>query len=227
MSKKQTYLTLFLLFLLAPLLAFAAPSETFTLDKEYKLVAHPAPRNQPGKVEVLEFFSYGCPACSAIEPAVEAWLITKPKNVDFERVPVIFHPEWYVLAKAYYVAKNLHIANRMTPLLFTAIHVNHQDLTSKNTLQLLFQTQGVSRETFEGNYDFSPSIDAQVYRAESLQRQFALFRIPTFIVDGTYETSIGMAGGDPKRMMKVIDFLIAQQQKKMAAPLPPQPTQKK
>lgn len=217
MSKRCAFI-IGLITLMIPMLAAAAE---FELNKDYKLVAKPNPSSSSSPIQVLEFFSYGCPACSTIEPTLEAWLITKPKNVEFDRVPVLFHTEWYPLAKAYYVAKNLHVVNRISPVLFNAIHKNHQDISRKDALMTLFQTQGVNRDAFEGNYDFSPSIEAQIARGDGLVRQYGIYQIPTFVVNGTYQTSLGMSAGDPKRLMKIIDFLIAQEQQKQkpAAPI--------
>ncbi len=209
-----------------PLLALAAD---FELNKDYKLVATPQPPTTVGKVEVVEFFSYGCPACSMVEPTLQTWLITKPKNVVFDRVPAIFHPEWYPLAKAFFVAKNLNIANRITPSLFNAVHKNHQDISSKEALAVFFQKQGVSLDKFAGNYDFSPSIEGQIARGDALMRQYGIVQIPTFVVNGLYQTSLSLTKGDPHRLMQVINFLIKQAQTpvaKTSAPTPPTATKK-
>ena len=63
-----------------------------------------------GKTQVIEFFSYGCHWCAEGEPYVEQWLKTKPDNVVFIRVPVLFAASWVNLAKVYYVIEALTMA---------------------------------------------------------------------------------------------------------------------
>lgn len=201
-------------FLLLPLFGYA---EEFQLGKDFKLVSNPQPPTDKSKIDVVEFFSYGCPGCATIEPTLQVWLITKPKDVEFSRIPAIFHAEWYPYAKAYYVAKNLNVANRITPDFFIAVHKEHQPLNTKDALSFFFQKHKVKADDFAGNYDFSPSIDAQIARGDALMRQYGIYQIPTFVINGTYQTDFGIAQGDPKRLMKIIDYLIAQQRVKPTA----------
>ncbi|VAW62663.1 Periplasmic thiol:disulfide interchange protein DsbA, partial [hydrothermal vent metagenome] len=54
------------------------------------------------KIEVLEFFWYGCPHCFAFEPELKRWKKTLPANVQFIRVPAPINPSWMVHTKAFY-----------------------------------------------------------------------------------------------------------------------------
>ena len=70
---------------------------------DYRKVEPPLPTDSPGKIEVIEFFSYGCPHCEAFYPLVSAWAAKLPHDVVFKRVPVSFNrPAWIALARAYY-----------------------------------------------------------------------------------------------------------------------------
>jgi protein-disulfide isomerase len=57
-------------------------------------------KDNPGKVQVIEFFSFACPRCNSFELSVQKWVVQKPETVVFWKVPVIFHPNWRPLAKA-------------------------------------------------------------------------------------------------------------------------------
>jgi thiol:disulfide interchange protein DsbA len=109
----------FTLIMLLPNATFAAKTSAtpkFVEGKDYKLVtpnmATVTNIIPAGKVQVIEFFSYGCPWCYRLEPYLEKWLAHKPANVDFRRVPVVFESGWDTYAKAYYTAKALDVETK-------------------------------------------------------------------------------------------------------------------
>ena len=70
---------------------------------DYEVVNTPQRQQHNGKIEVMEFFSWGCPHCYEFYPKLSRWLSTLPKDASFKRVPVgLGHPEWEALAKAFY-----------------------------------------------------------------------------------------------------------------------------
>ncbi|HZR70224.1 MAG TPA: hypothetical protein VFB01_14380, partial [Burkholderiales bacterium] len=62
--------------------------------RQYVRLKNPVPVESGNKIEVIEFFSYGCPHCADLEPILEQWLKTLPPDVQFRRVPVLFQPRW-------------------------------------------------------------------------------------------------------------------------------------
>lgn len=214
---KKILIAIFYGLILLPLAAWATPATpSFQAGKDYQVISGnvPTPTNQDGKIQVVEFFSYGCPACFAFEPTLENWLKTKPKNVDFDRVPVVFDPGWDVLARAYYTAKDLNALDKLTPAIFNALHVQGIDLTNQANLEAFFIKEGVSKQDFESAFNFSPRIDTQLMQADRLMRSLGVFQIPTLVVDNKYKTNIGMVNGDPNRLIKVVNYLITLEQKK-------------
>ncbi len=205
--------------ILISFVACAAPADkangqTFQVGKDYELVVPASNQSdhmtQPriGNVEVIEFFSYGCPACFHFEPTLEKWLATKPADVKFERIPVVFEPGWDVLAQAYYTAKTLGVLDKMTPVIFDAIHDKGKDLTNQTALSEVFVKEGVSKDHFTSAYNFAPGIDAQVLRGDNLMRSYNIYEIPTLVVDGKYKTNVRMTNGDVNRLIEVLNFLI-------------------
>jgi thiol:disulfide interchange protein DsbA len=70
--------------------------------KNYERIKNPQPVESGNKIEVIEFFSYGCPHCAELEPFLETWLAKAPQDVAFRRVPVVFQQRWEPLGKIYY-----------------------------------------------------------------------------------------------------------------------------
>ena len=114
------------------------------------------------KVKVIEFFSYGCSWCYKLEPNIQKWLKTKPKDVEFIRVPVSFNQQWEIYAKAYYTADALGVAKDVTADLFDALQNKKSDLSSEKAMADFFVKHGVSKEDFENAFIYSPSMDLQV-----------------------------------------------------------------
>lgn len=197
--------------LLLPLISWAADLTTFQAGKDYEEIASSAaiPLPPKNKVEVTEFFSYGCPACFMLEPTLEKWLATKPADVTFNRVHVTFEPGWDVLARAYYAAKNLGIENKITPDMFNDLHVKGIDLTNEAALRQFFIAHGVSQQDFDSAFHFSPGIDGQLIRSNELMRTYGIIAIPTLIINGKYRTNPRLAGGDSQRLMQIVDYLIS------------------
>jgi protein dithiol oxidoreductase (disulfide-forming) len=81
----------------------------------YKSINPPhADRRTADKIEVVEVFWYGCPHCYDFEPYLDAWLETKPDDVDFKRMPGIFRQDWLVHARAFYAAEQLGVLDDCT-----------------------------------------------------------------------------------------------------------------
>jgi thiol:disulfide interchange protein DsbA len=209
----KTFLRCLWVLLLCPMLAFAneksvAPFQAGT-DYQVLPVASDMPASK-NKVSVVEFFSFGCPACFHFEPTLEAWLAKQPADVSFDRVPVVFESGWDVLARGYYTAKNLGEAKKLAPAIFKAQHVQGLDLSDPKILKQFFVAHGVSAKDFDSTYQFSPGIDAQLMRGDNLMRYYHIAQIPTLVINGKYITSPAMAGSIP-RLLQVADYLIAQE----------------
>jgi thiol:disulfide interchange protein DsbA len=204
--------------LLLPTLLFAKTTtdENFEAGKNYVLVntKNVAPIAQDGKVHVVEFFSLGCPWCFRLEPSIEEWLKHKAKNVDFQRVPVIWNNvEWELLAKAYFTADALGKADKLVPAMFDAIHKKNITFNSPADVQKFFATQGVKEKDFSNAFNFSPNIDTRLVKSKDLVQSYAVVAIPALIVNGKYMTNATLNGGDAKKLMQVLSFLIKKEEK--------------
>jgi hypothetical protein len=55
---------------------------------DYVGLGTPQRQETNGKIEVVEFFSWGCPHCYEFYPMLARWTARLPKDVSFKRVPV-------------------------------------------------------------------------------------------------------------------------------------------
>lgn len=194
--------------------AFAATNSEFVAGKDYQIItpttsipsAYQVPNN--GKIQVIQFFSYGCPACNHLEPLLEQWLKNKPANVDFIRVPVAFEQGWDVYAKAYFIANAFGVADKLSPLIFNAIHKQGLNLSNESAMQQFFVQHGVSANDFAAAYDYSTAIALNMNQANTMMQAYQVMFIPTFVVAGKYETSAGLTNGDDTKLMQILSYLI-------------------
>ena len=189
-----------------------AADGSYAEGEHYRTLARALPRSagDDGKVEVLEFFWYGCPHCYRLEPYLEAWANeSMPENAEFVQVPAALNPSWKVHARAFYVAKSLGVLDTVHGALMEAIHVDGKRLDEKQSLSEFFVNQGVDKADFEKAYD-SFAVETGLRRAAFLAERAGINSVPSVIVAGKYETSVSMAGGH-EQLLEVIDYLVAQE----------------
>ena len=170
----------------------------------------PVETRDPERIEVVELFSYGCIHCFRFDPAVEAWRVAQPDDVDFHRVPAVFNAYWAALAQAFYTAELLEVMGEVHTAIFEGVHVYRQEMNRPELLARLFEREaGVDREEFLGVFD-SFGVQSRVRKADASTRMYRATGVPTLIVNGTWRIETDMAGGQDA-MLQVADFLIAQE----------------
>lgn len=176
------------------------------------------PTDSPGKIEVIEFFWYGCPHCYHLEPKVEAWAATLPKDVVFRREHVMWdgRSDMAGHAKVFVALKALGQVNALTPKVFDAIQKDGVELRDEKTLFDWVAKQGVNRAQFEAAYK-SFGAQSGLNRAGQLTRDYRVDGVPSFVINGKYKTSPSKTG-DEAKMFQVIGELIAKE--RAAAPKP-------
>ena len=191
----------------------------FVEGTQYTRLATPQPTSVPDKIEVVELFSYACPHCFYLEPYISKWLASKPDDVAFVRLPVVFRPPWELLAKAYFTAELLGVLDKTHAALFDAIHVKNQKFEDEAAFQAFFASRGVPVDDFRNTFN-SFAVAVKVNNAKLMSRRYAITGVPTFIVNGKFSTSASLAGSNEKTLnekelnektLKVIDYLIEQE----------------
>jgi thiol:disulfide interchange protein DsbA len=172
-------------------------------------LAKAQPTRNPAKVEVIEFFWYGCPHCYDAEPRVAGWLKKQPAEVEFVRLPAIFNARWAVLGRAYYAMQHLKLGEKEHRALFDAIHRDRKNLNDEASLVEFFGTLGVPAEKFrEAFNDFD--VDGKVRRANQMTAAYGLEGVPAFVVNGKYRID-GSTAGSEAGMFEALDRLVAQE----------------
>jgi len=152
----------------------------------------PIPVETGKKIEVIEFFSYGCPHCAEFEPFLQSWVKTLPPDVAFRRVPVMFQPRWADLAKSYYTLEGLG-EEKLSPELFSAVHAKGQALWEPAKFFDWAAAQGLDRKKVEDYYN-SFSMSGRINRAKQTAQLYNIQEVPTIVIDGKFLTSPSRAG---------------------------------
>ena len=171
----------------------------------------PAQPTTPGKIEVLEFFSYACPHCAAFEPVLEPWTKKLPADVVFRRVPVPFLMAAENFQRTYYALETLGMVDTMQRKIFTAVHADHLRLETPNDVAAIVTKNGGDAAKFLDAMK-SFGVANSVTRAKKLTADYKIDSVPTLAVNGRYTTSPADAGGADKALA-VADFLIQRARK--------------
>jgi thiol:disulfide interchange protein DsbA len=179
----------------------------------YYLVEKPrTPEVASGKVEVLEFFWYGCGHCFRLDPSLEEWDSRKAEYIEFVRVPVVWDGPPRQHAKLFYTLQALK-RPELHSKVFDAIHLEGRPLANRDTLTArrlhfgLLANFGVTEEQFNAAYD-SADVAEKLRRAEEATLALSVANVPTLLINGRYSTSVSAAGG-PDELLSLIDALAA------------------
>lgn len=175
----------------------------------YETVSPAQPVQNPDKIEVIEFFWYGCPHCYSLEPSMVAWLKTKPANVEFIRQPAVFSDLWGKHAKAFFTAEALGVGEKVHADFFDAIQNKRQKLTSEDELAKFFADHGVKDADFRAAYN-SFMVDAKMRQAETMAARYGISGVPAIIVNGKYRVTANTAKSQ-ENMIAVTNQLIQQE----------------
>ena len=193
--------------ILAALALSGAVAAELVEGKEYSRLKIPHAVDTGKKIEVIEFFSYGCPHCNDLEPYLQAWAKTLPPDVQFRRVPVMFQDRWKLLAKDYFTLEAMGEDLRLSPEVFKAVHVNGVPLYQDKAFFDWAASKGLDRAKVVETYN-SFGIDSKMKRAMVLAQEYNVQAVPTMVVDGKFITLSDRVGGHAA-MPAALDALIA------------------
>lgn len=206
-----------LVMLVMPLVACAdsqqaketAPAEAAAFEEgvHYEELFQPLTVDSPAdKIEVTEFFWYGCPHCFNLEPDLQKWKKSAPEDVNVVSIPAVMNPNWRLHAKVFYAAETMGILDKIHEPLFQAIHEQGRRLFSEEALLRFFGSQGIDVAKFKAVMA-SMVVATKVKRAAKLGKEADLTGVPALIVAGRYRV---LSGGvhSYDEMFQVVDFLI-------------------
>lgn len=194
--------------LLAPalfLLALNAWAQ-FQPGREFQRLDPPHAAALDGRIEVIEFFYYGCPVCYETEPFLSRWLGAAPDYVAIRRVPALSSEAWEPFAKLFYTLETLGQVERLHWPVYDAIHFDDLKLGDEKVAAEWAARNGIERERFAQTYG-SQAMAEKVTQARELLKAYGVRAVPTFIVDGKFLTSARLAGGT-QQVVQVLDHLV-------------------
>lgn len=165
-------------------------------------------QRDPARMQVIEFFNYGCHACSSLQDEMAAWERRRPRYVAYHRVPVIFHKEWEALAKLFYTTEHLGKATAWDADIFRAIHQNHVNLADTQVLTHFSEAHGVPGEQFLKVFN-SPQVAEQVRQGNNLSLAYRVSESPVVVLNtrhGSFLCSVVQAGSH-RRFIELLDYL--------------------
>ena len=180
--------------------------------KGYEIISPAQPTQHPDKIEVIEFFWYGCPHCYSFEPLLDNWSKNLPKNVEFIRQPAAFNELWSKHANAYYTAEALGIVDKVHADLFDAIQNKKESLDTEEALSKFFIAHGVNETQFKEAYN-SFVVDSKMRQAPLMAARYGITGVPAIIINGKYKTN-GTLAGSHEKMIEVMNQLIKQESTK-------------
>jgi protein dithiol oxidoreductase (disulfide-forming) len=195
------------LLLLVPFAACAEEGgDSYLEGVHYDLIIPAVRTADPDKIEVAEFFWYGCGHCYTFEPVINKWKLTLPDDVDFRGSPAMWNELMELHARAYYTAEVLGVLDTMSPVIFQAMNVDGKRLSSEAEIEALFTANGITAEDFSKAFS-SFGVSSQVRQASARARAAKITGTPALMVNGKYHISTRKAGSQAG-MLKVADFLI-------------------
>ena len=170
-------------------------------------ISPPQPGETPGKIEVLEFFSYGCIHCSNFNPLIARWEHGLGDDVAFKRVPVTFgRAAWTNLARLYYTLQSLGELERLDQAAFDAIHVEKAALGSEREIADWAARNGIDAARFAATFDDTAMRD-RIAHADRLARDYRVESVPLITVAGRYAV-VGREARRLEDLLVIADDLI-------------------
>jgi thiol:disulfide interchange protein DsbA len=200
---KRWFSALVVALLSAPLLALGQPS--------YTELNPPQPVESKGKIEIIEFFWYGCIHCYNLEPAIETWLKRLPPDAEFRRVPAVFNPRWGHDAAVFYAFEALGVLDKLHRPFFDAIHRDRLRSDNPQAMAEWLQKHGIDPQKFNDTLK-SFGVQSKARRAAQLTAAYKIDGTPAMAVDGRFTVSAEQ-GGSQEGLLAAVSYLVDQARK--------------
>ena len=185
-------------------LALGASALELKEGRDFRLINPPLATDK-AKIEVIEFFWYGCPHCFDFEPIVAPWAKKLPADVVFRRVPALFpNNKWAPPARLYYTLEAMDLVDKLHRDVFNAIHLDHQRLDDEKILFEWVAKKGVDVKQF-GEAWSSAGVQGRVQQTRDLTLASRITGVPSMVVQGKY---LVLTPGTYEDLMEILDQLI-------------------
>jgi thiol:disulfide interchange protein DsbA len=173
---------------------------------DFQSLARPISVPANGKIEVIEFFWYGCPHCFTFEPILEAWLPKLAADVHFRRVPVGFDARKETHQRIFYTWEALGLVEQMHLKTFQRFHVQHKAIDSLRDMQEFALENGLDIVKVGQAWD-SFSVQSRCRDAKRLEDDYGIERMPEMAIGGRF-VAIAQPTAGPASVLATTDRLI-------------------
>jgi thiol:disulfide interchange protein DsbA len=189
------------------LLPFAAVAQQPPVSgREFQALSPAHPVSTGERVEVLEFFYYGCPVCYEAQPHVARWLMRAGPGIALLRVPAVFTESSESFARTFYTLSEMNQIARLHWPIYDNHHFDGKQLNEEKNVAEWVAANGVDKAKFTEIWH-SPETQAKVDSAKKALELYQVKGVPSFVIDGKYITSAKMAGGT-KELLRVVEYLV-------------------
>lgn len=186
--------------------AARAQAAAFVEGRDFVRLATPVATPPGGRIDVLEFFWYGCPHCNTFLPLIDAWKARQPADVALRRIPVGFSALHETHARLFYALEAIGEAERLHRRVFAAIHVQRRRLDREADMAAFVTQQGADAARFTAVFR-SFAVVTRARQARALADAYKVDGTPSIGVHGRYFTS-GSLAGSHERSLLVTSFLV-------------------
>ena len=190
---------------LTTLVLSESSTEGFVEGEHYTLIEDPR-RIRGDKIEVMEFFSYGCIHCYNFDDEIEAWAAERQDTVSFKQTPAVANELWRNFGRAYYTMETLGILEDGHTLMFKQVHDARRNLQSAEDIADVLAINGVTEEAFISTFE-DRDTEQKLVRADQMARRYKVATVPSLVVHGKYHIRVNGSIGF-SRMLDVADFLV-------------------
>ncbi len=196
----------FSLFFLSLIGAVSAQTRPIEEGFDYRVLPIAQAIEAKGKIEVLEFFWYGCPHCHDFEPQLDTWVKRQAKDVSVKKVPVAFRDDLLPHSQLFYALESLGKSNLHAKVMET-MHVGKRKLLTEPEIADWAVSQGIERETFLKAFK-SFTVTSKARAANQIAQAYRIDGVPTVAVQGKYITSPSITAGSKARAIEAMDHLV-------------------
>jgi thiol:disulfide interchange protein DsbA len=173
--------------------------------KDFLKLKTPIDIPKSGKVEVIEFFWYGCPHCYAFEPTLEPWVAKLPADVRFHRVPIQFGELYKIHQQVYYTWEALGLVEQMHAKTFERFHTQRKPINREEDMLAFAQESGLDVAKVKAAWE-GFGVNTKMAQAKTLADRYAIDGVPMIGVHGRYTTAPSMNGA--KECLATTDWLV-------------------
>lgn len=160
--------------------------QAITEGKDYRVIRPAQPLESPAsKIEVIEFFWYGCPHCNSLEPALDSWIKRQGADVTVRRIPVAFNDKLVPHQRLYYALEALGKESELRAKVFQAIHRDRNPLNTQDLMAEFAARNGIDRKAFIDTYN-SFAVQSRTRRAAQIAENYRVDGVPMMAVQGTF-----------------------------------------